>query len=339
MSNLFFVGKRRLFHRAKYLFLISGLIALIIAIYLFRVENMPKTKSPVHSKSILEAPQKITFETEQAELISANFISLNAPTPPQVSRPSHDPLLRLNFAALAARADYGDAHAACLLTAIIPLCGAPTDLKSLERDIIVYSAEGELNDVVQRDAVARLLRLEAFEPRRQKLCENVGQEQLAQSEQRTLQAARLGVPLAATRYFLTPGKMTDAAGKTDNNRLTEYQREALPRLEGAARRGNVAALFWLFWIYSNGRYHAGATTLEIPIDRAKAVATGMELVAISNPWEAARVSNALKKIEAEMTPNDWARAREIAPRYRVARSSWDLSDSQEPDQQLAHCAQ
>jgi len=295
-------------------------------------EPTMQAKGGVSGVGVVERTAIRHDQLESAIAVSKAPTSAGPPVEPR-----RDFLSNFDFDVMAQRADQSDAHAACILRAAILVCSYPVDLESFQRVIMMGAGEEPKGSANARVAIERLLRLESFEPRRKKLCEKITGEQLAQFEARNHQAARLGVAKAAIAYFLNPGSLIGADGKADEIRTGEYRREAVPLLERAAQKGDVEALNLLFGLYSTGRYAGVTASIEVPVDRARAMAIGIELIAISNPMVAADVEQALIPLKAEMKPTDWASVEQIGRAYRAPRSSWDLSDWQEPDQQIENC--
>ncbi len=238
-----------------------------------------------------------------------------------------------NFDGLEARAAQDDRNAACLIFAVSRICGKIVDVDSWNAVILQHA--GEPDDVNRRAAVDLLVRTESFQ-NREVVCAHFGDTHAARMAVGTLRAARLGVKSAAVAYFSAPGlKRSD--GSIDVVLVNEYRREALAMLDSAARGGSVEALKLLFDAHLVGEHYVGAVKLNVPIDKAKMIALGVELAGITDLRESRYYRRELRKIMTQMTPNDWNRFRNLVGTYSAARPQPDSYQFYELGEELKEC--
>lgn len=242
----------------------------------------------------------------------------------------------MNFDELSIASDQGNADAACLLSEILVLCAGKADIESMGVELIERATQLEPGSVDEQRDIEYLIRLEAAEARKRRICENVTEQQLAQLPRRNLQAARLGVARAAVRFFADPDLLTQGA-KMEPDFPDKYRREAMSLLERAARNGDLQALTYLFTAYAQGASAEGAASLETGVDRPMAVAVGLELLRIEDRSNTGSVRRTLMQIEAEMTLQDRARAKSLGRPFKVTRTSQDIPESGDLFEQMESC--
>jgi hypothetical protein len=201
-----------------------------------------------------------------------------------------DPLLE--------RARRGDSGAACRLASELQRCRESAMRRGMRGNDMEARVAGERNEQRRESMIQAMARMEAEQERADRICEGIGDEQIALAFPLQMQAAQARPEL---RTWLAINPAIDTRMFLDHiDSWQQYRQVAMPWMEEAAARGDLSALIAL------ARVHGDDRTFGPPIppfrdldeERFIAYATLMERYGLQVPPVQRAVEAARSRVDA-----------------------------------------